>query len=41
MGCMKERTILNDQQTQVMMGLKQKGYVMVTKKQFMVVLPVD
>jgi hypothetical protein len=40
MGCMKELTVLNDHQKEVMSHLNRKGYVTLTKRKFMVVLPV-
>jgi len=39
MGCMKERAALNAAQTIAVHDLSRKGYVTLTKKKFMVVLP--
>jgi hypothetical protein len=40
MGCLTERTGLTQYQTEVMLRLSKKQYVTVTKRKFMVVLPV-
>ena len=41
MGCPTELTVLNDQQRQAIQILSKKGYVRLTKKWFMLLLPVD
>jgi len=38
-GCMKEIACLNKRQTEVIQDLKKNGYVMLTKKKFMVLMP--
>jgi hypothetical protein len=38
-GCMREITCLNERQIKVTQDLKKSGYVMMTKKKFMVLMP--
>ena len=41
MGCPKDLSVLNNQQKEIIQSLSKKGYVPLTKKWFMVVLPAD
>ena len=41
MGCPTELTVLNDRQREAIQTLSKKGYVRLTKKWFMLLLPID